>query len=35
MFFGCSRYPQCIFKTDHYGINQLLDPDHDEPYYGM
>lgn len=34
-FYGCSLFPKCRFTTDDYGINQLLDPDYEEPYFGM
>lgn len=33
-FYGCTSWPACAFKTDDYGINQLLDPDYSEPFYG-
>jgi ssDNA-binding Zn-finger/Zn-ribbon topoisomerase 1 len=34
-FYGCSYYPICAFTINAYDLNQLLDPDIDEPYYGM
>jgi ssDNA-binding Zn-finger/Zn-ribbon topoisomerase 1 len=35
-FWGCSRYPVCLMKiTNAHDLNQLVDPDYDEPYYGM
>ena len=34
-FYGCDRFPNCRAILTDYELNQLLDPDYDEPYFGM